>query len=85
MPRKRRDDFSGAWHHVMNRGRNRDIIFRDDDDAVLFLDILKGWFHSLGKGCWGKGCWGLIIVSFAKKCVFYMREKVGVVTLKNFI
>ena len=41
MPRKNRDDFPGAWHHVMNRGRNRDLIFRNDDDAILLLDTLK--------------------------------------------
>lgn len=32
----------------MNRGRNRDIIFRDDDDAVLFLDSLKDTVESSG-------------------------------------
>ncbi len=41
MARKTRDDFPGAWHHVMNRGRNRDLIFRDDGDAVLFLDCIQ--------------------------------------------
>ena len=38
MVRPIREDFQGAWHHVMNRGRNRDLIFLDDDDALDFLD-----------------------------------------------
>ena len=40
MPRKPREDWPGAWQHVMNRGRNRDIIFRDDEDADVFLYLI---------------------------------------------
>jgi REP element-mobilizing transposase RayT len=40
MARPSREDYPGAWHHVMNRGRNRDKIFMDDDDAVGFLDAV---------------------------------------------
>jgi REP element-mobilizing transposase RayT len=40
MPRPIRDDFPGAWHHVMHRAARRKAIFRADADFVLFLDLL---------------------------------------------
>jgi len=40
MPRPRRDDFPGAFHHVMNRGARRAPIFKLQDDCVGFLDHL---------------------------------------------
>lgn len=40
MPRPTRDDFPGAWHHVMHRAARRRAIFRADADFVLFLDLL---------------------------------------------
>jgi len=40
MPRKPRDDFPGAWQHVMHRGARRAPIFRDDSHCVLFLDTV---------------------------------------------
>ncbi|MCP4197375.1 MAG: hypothetical protein GY762_09505 [Proteobacteria bacterium] len=44
MARPIREDYNGAWHHVMNRGRNRgrnrELIFLDDEDAVSFLDAI---------------------------------------------
>ena len=40
MPRALRDDFPGAWHHVMHRASRRRAIFRADEDCILFLDTL---------------------------------------------
>jgi REP element-mobilizing transposase RayT len=40
MARLIRDDFPGAWHHVMHRAARRKAIFRTDADCVLFLDLL---------------------------------------------
>ncbi|MCU0661371.1 MAG: transposase, partial [Myxococcota bacterium] len=40
MARTPRDDFSGAWHHVMHRASKRKAIFRSDADYLLFLDVL---------------------------------------------
>jgi len=40
MARPPREDYPGAWHHVMNRGRNHELIFLDDGDAVAFLDAI---------------------------------------------
>lgn len=40
MSRTARDDFPGAWHHVMHRAARRKVIFRADPDFVLFLDLL---------------------------------------------
>ncbi|WP_092372205.1 transposase [Desulfomicrobium apsheronum] len=41
MARPLRIDFNGAWHHVMNRGRQRENIFRDAQDYKAFTDLLK--------------------------------------------
>ncbi|UCG12281.1 MAG: transposase [Deltaproteobacteria bacterium] len=38
MPRKARIDAPGALHHIMLRGIERKIIFRDQTDRVSFLD-----------------------------------------------
>lgn len=40
MPRPKREDYPGAWHHVMNRGARRAPIFTRDADCVKFLSIL---------------------------------------------
>lgn len=40
MPRPIREDYPGAWHHVMHRGRRRESTFRDDDDRYRFLDTI---------------------------------------------
>jgi REP element-mobilizing transposase RayT len=40
MPRKSRIDAAGALHHVIARGIERRVIFRDDYDRDLFLDRL---------------------------------------------
>jgi putative transposase len=41
MPRPARIEYEGAFHHVMNRGRQRQTIFRDEDDYQLFLNTLS--------------------------------------------
>lgn len=41
MARPLRIEFNGAWHHVMNRGRQRENIFRDAQDYKAFIDLLK--------------------------------------------
>lgn len=40
--RPRREDYPGAWHHVMNRGAHRTDIFNDDLDRQAFIDELIG-------------------------------------------
>ena len=40
MARQKREDYSGAWHHVMNRGARKAPIFRHVDHCTLFLSIL---------------------------------------------
>ena len=37
MPRKLRLQYPGAQYHVMNRGDQRENIFRDDGDRERFL------------------------------------------------
>ena len=48
MVRPIREDYKGAWHHVMNRGRNRELVFLDDDDAVEFLDTVADTVERFG-------------------------------------
>ena len=45
MPRPLREDYEGAWHHVMNRGAGRAAIFRADVDKSLFLDCIVESFE----------------------------------------
>lgn len=40
MPRLRRIDYPGAWHHITNRGINHAAIFVDEIDRKRFLNIL---------------------------------------------
>ena len=40
MPRKLRIQYPGAIYHVMNRGDQREAIFRDDDDRQKPLTTL---------------------------------------------
>lgn len=40
MGRQLRIDAPGCWHHVMNRGAGRRIVFRDDGERQLFVDLL---------------------------------------------
>lgn len=41
MPRPVRIEYEGAFHHVMNRGRNRQIIFHDETYFEAFLQTLQ--------------------------------------------
>jgi putative transposase len=41
MPRPLRIEFANAWYHVMNRGANRQEIFKSNSDRNLFLSILS--------------------------------------------
>jgi REP element-mobilizing transposase RayT len=40
MGRPLRIDHPGTYHHVTNRGRNKQDVFGDDEDRELFLDYL---------------------------------------------
>ncbi len=39
MPRKPRIELAG-YHHIINRGVNRSVVFVDDDDYEMFLKIV---------------------------------------------
>ncbi|PHS17093.1 MAG: hypothetical protein COA86_10575 [Kangiella sp.] len=41
MPRPTRIEYEGAFHHVMNRGRHNQVIYRNDDDFEMFLNTLS--------------------------------------------
>jgi REP element-mobilizing transposase RayT len=40
MSRKLRIEYPGAMYHVMNRGDQREDIFRDDQDRQKFVSTL---------------------------------------------
>ena len=41
MSRPLRIEYSGAWYHIMNRGRRAERIFEEDSDHELFLTLLR--------------------------------------------
>jgi len=41
MPRTARVQFEGAAYHIINRGNNREPIFIDEEDHLLYLQLLK--------------------------------------------
>ena len=42
MSRPLRIEYPNAWYHVLNRGRRRELIFRDDQDYDIFLQTVRG-------------------------------------------
>jgi putative transposase len=40
MPRKPREEFPGAVHHVYARGNRKQVIYVDDDDRAVYLRLL---------------------------------------------
>lgn len=36
-----RIQYSGAWYHVMNRGRRQEIVFSEQRDCLAFIHVLK--------------------------------------------
>jgi hypothetical protein len=43
MARQPRNEFPGAFYHVMSRGDRHEPIFEDDDDRRMFLRTLTEW------------------------------------------
>ena len=41
MARPLRIEYGGAWYHVMNRGIDRQSIYRTTEHRNMFLDLLK--------------------------------------------
>ncbi len=40
MSRPLRIEYPGAWYHVMNRGRRSEAIFSDNQDYLMFIDLM---------------------------------------------
>ena len=40
MARQLRHEYEGGWYHVMSRGFQRQVIFRDDEERLHFLGLL---------------------------------------------
>jgi putative transposase len=49
MARQPRVEYAGALHHVKSRGNDGIPIFRDDEDRMLFLDLLA---QEIVRSCW---------------------------------
>jgi len=45
MPRKTRVIFPGYPHHVVQRGHNKQPVFRDDDDRRYYLELLSRYME----------------------------------------
>jgi len=41
MSRPLRIRYQGAWYHVMDRGRRREVIFPAIEDYLAFIEVLK--------------------------------------------
>jgi putative transposase len=41
MSRPFRIEYPGAWYHIMNRGRRSEAVFLDNNDYLMFLELLK--------------------------------------------
>lgn len=48
MARRKRIDHEGSWHHLMNRGAQRQAIFLDDGDRHHFTTILSKMEEKFG-------------------------------------
>jgi len=48
MGRKSRVEFEGAFYHVIVRGNQRQIIFRDDEDRTAYLERLEHYRQRCG-------------------------------------
>ena len=57
MPRKARIDASGALHHIIARGIDRNTIFQDDSDRKNFIDRLATILNETKTVCYA---WALI-------------------------
>ena len=57
MPRKARINASGALHHIIARGINRNTIFQDDFDRKNFIDRLATILNKTKTVCYA---WALI-------------------------
>jgi putative transposase len=41
MPRQPRFLLSQTYYHIINRGNNRDVIFKENDDYLYFLELIS--------------------------------------------
>ena len=74
MSRKLRIEYPGAMYHIMNRGDQREVIFRDNEDRQKFL-----W--TLGEACqkteWQVRAYCLMRNHFRQKLLAAAVERVG--------
>ena len=65
MPRQSRIDAPGALHHIIIRGIERRMIFRDDEDLESLLDRLGGILLESVTPCYSWLLLELMAISFS--------------------
>jgi len=84
MSRPLRIEFSGAWYHVMNRGRRGDEIFSETDDFDGFIRLLSEsaelWNVKVGAYCLMTNHYHLLIQTPKGNLSRFMRHLGGVYT-----
>ena len=77
MPRLAGLDAPGALHHVMIRGIDRTVIFRNDEDRESFRDRLGGVLMGSSTPCYA---WSLLSASIRKYGYVFLGPKPVIAT-----
>ena len=84
MSRPLRIEYPDAWHHVMNLGRRREAIFRDQDDYLRFVELLgQGsamWNVRIAAFCLMPNHYHLLVQTPGANLSRFMRHVDGVYT-----
>ena len=49
MPRRAGVVCPGYLHHITQRGNNRQYVFQEDDDYILYLKRIEEWSRSFNR------------------------------------
>lgn len=84
MSRPLRIEYPGAWYHVMNRGRNRGLIYSCREDYLLFLETIgeacRLYNVSLSSYCLMSNHYHLLVQTPEGNLSRFMRHLNGVYT-----
>ncbi len=86
MSRPLRIDYPGAWHHVMNRSRKDTDLYCDNDDYLMFHDLLQetsAMYHlNVAAYCMMPNHYHLLVQSSEGNLARCMRHLNGIYTQK---
>lgn len=84
MSRPLRIEYSGAWYHVMNRGRRGEDIFANSEDFETFLKLLREgaelWNVKIGAYCLMSNHYHLLVQTPQGNLSRFMRHLNGIYT-----